>query len=126
MVRRVAVVSEVELEQGLLECLLQALALGPVKEAMRIKRVVDASGARHRHLEAGLGGTIPDHDTVRCGLSFGRSIFLHDMLVEILPLRCHRWVELERAENDLGIDSVRGTREAFLETPKPNDAPRAG
>src|ERR1700722_4712569 len=93
---------EISLEQLMLQRRLPPALFGPMQQAMRVERVVDAALVRHGHGETEGGGTRPDHLAIGGGLLGRRAVFLGDMLDQVLPLGRHAGVQLEGLEADVG------------------------
>src|SRR4029450_7149072 len=94
---------------------------------MRIERVVDpALLLREGDGKAELRRALADHRAPCPELLRARSVFLRDMLDELLPLGRQVRIELERLEADVRFDEVANARQRFLKPFEADDAPRAG
>ena len=126
VVARVLSVGEIRLEQRLLQRGLHALLFGPVQQAVCIKGVVDAAALVHAEGE-------PQRRTARRNglavllalLGRGAVLFLQ-VLANVLTLRPHLRVQLERlkvqVQRDLALKPVR----RLLQRLEADDAPGAG
>src|ERR1700743_980938 len=98
MVAGIAAFGEVSSKQSFLQFLLVTAAFGPVQQTVCIESVVDARPLAHVETETPRGAPGAERFAVPLELVGRGAVLPGDVLDDILALRAHLRIELERLE----------------------------
>jgi len=97
----------------------------PVQKSVRIKSVVDAVAFANAKLKAQGSTSLSNGFAGLLQFCERRSVFMTQVLIDLLAFRWHVWIEFKRLKVDIGLNLALQPLQCDLQRPQADHTPRA-